>query len=309
LVELFGIHAPVMVDEVVNYLNISPSSRYIDCTLGGGGHSIAILDSGDLLTRILAFEIDVEVFNNTSILLNGYRDRIQIVNESYVDVINKAEMFSFSEVDGILFDLGVSSMHLDQGYRGFSIVRDGPLDMRFNLSQNLTAYDVVNSYSFSDLEKVLRVYGGEKRSSQIARQIIHSRPLRTTSNLVSAIDIVFNNWRSRIHPATRTFQAIRIEVNQELKNIESGIKSAIKLLKRGGRICVITYHSLEVQVVRNIFREAVSDCLCPKWVPICSCDHESSLKLITQKSAIPTVEEVKKNVRSRSASLRVAEHL
>lgn len=304
-----GSHEPVMVDEVLHFLNISPSGNYIDCTLGGGGHSIAILDSTESSSRILACEVDIDVFRSSSLKFSEYSNRIKIVNDSYVNVSVIAERVGFSKVDGIIFDLGVSSMHLDVGYRGFSIMRDGPLDMRFNLSQNLTAYDVVNSYNFSDLEHLLRMYGGEKKSRQIAREIIQNRPISSTIKLASVISKVFNSWRGRIHPATKSFQAIRIEVNHELKTIENGIKSSINLLKSGGRLCVIAYHSLEVQIIRNIFREATLDCLCPRWFPVCRCDHNPSLKIITQKAVTPTLEEVKKNPRCRSASLRVAEHI
>lgn len=307
--DLLGAHEPVMVNEVLHFLNISPFGKYIDCTLGGGGHSIAILDASESSSRVLACEVDVDIFASSSEKLRDYSNRLEIVNDSYVNVSFLAERVGFSEVDGIIFDLGVSSMHLDVGYRGFSIMRDGPLDMRFNLSQNLTAHDVVNSYQFSDLEYLLRMYGGEKKSRLIAREIIRNRPIPTTLKLASVISNAFGNWRGRIHPATRTFQAIRIEVNQELKNIENGIKSSINLLKSGGRLCVIAYHSLEVQIIRNVFREATLDCLCPKWFPICRCEHNPSLKILTQKPVTPALEEVKKNPRSRSASLRVAEHL
>mgnify|MGYP003757179083 CR=1 FL=1 len=197
------IHTPVLFRETIEMLNIRRGGRYIDCTLGGGGHSIAILDASESSSRVLACEVDVDIFASSSEKLRDYSNRLEIVNDSYVNVSFLAERVGFSEVDGIIFDLGVSSMHLDVGYRGFSIMRDGPLDMRFNLSQNLTAYDVVNSYNFSDLEHLLRMYGGEKKSRLIAREIIQNRPISSTIKLASVISKVFNNWGGRIHPATK----------------------------------------------------------------------------------------------------------
>lgn len=232
-----------------------------------------------------------------------------MVNDDFVNLEAICRRYHFHPVDGILFDLGVSSLQLDTAERGFSFQLDAPLDMRFNPGQGLTASDIVNSFSEQELAKLIERYGEERHSRRIARYIVQNRPIATTVELAHLVEQASGGKRAKIHPATRTFMALRIAVNSELQNLELALKQTINLLRPGGRLTVISYHSLEDRIVKQFMRCAASSCLCPPGTVVCLCGHVPTLKLISRKVIKPTSLEIESNPRSRSAKLRIAERL
>lgn len=286
-------HVPVMVQEVMTALTVRPGGHYIDCTVGEGGHASAILNMASPGGRLLGMDMDLQALKTAERVLWSYRDSAILVNENFRDLEQVAGRHGYSPVDGILFDLGLSSMQLEGGGRGFSFRRDEPLDMRFDSRQELTAWDVVNEYSSKDLANVLSTYGEERRAGRIASAIVYSRPIDTSLRLAQVVERAVRRSFGRIHPATRTFQAIRMEVNRELDNLESALGQAVSLLKAGGKLVVISYHSLEDRIVKLFMRHADR-----KARSI----HRATIRIIS-----PSKEEVRTNPRSRSARLRVAE--
>ncbi len=288
-------HTPVLVAEVVHFLNIKQDGIYVDCTLGAGGHTLALLERC-ARCRVIGLDIDPDALSLAKERLSVYErsGRVKILRESYTNITSILRSEGIERVDGLLADLGVSSMHLDNPSRGFSFKKDGPLDMRMNPSADKTAYEVVNFYREEDLARIIREYGQERFAKRIAREIVKSRPIRTTKGLVEAISKAIPSAEKRKrkrHFATKTFQAIRIEVNNELDNIRSLLKQAEDVLEIGGRIAVISFHSLEDRIVKNHFRSS------------------ERLKVITKKPVTPTEKERRINPRSRSAKLRVAERI
>ncbi len=288
-------HTPVLVAEIVRFLNTNRDGIYVDCTLGAGGHALALLEAC-AGCRIIGLDVDPEALSIAKERLSVYErsGRIKILRESYVNLSSILRSEGIKEVDGILADLGVSSMHLDNPSRGFSFKEEGPLDMRMDPSSEKTAYDVVNIYSERDLARIIGEYGQERFARRIAREIVRSRPINTTKDLVDAVSraIPFSEKRKRKrHFATKTFQAIRIEVNNELENIKKLLVQVENALKLGGRVAVISFHSLEDRIVKNHFR------------------NSRKLKVITKKPVTPTEREIQINPRSRSAKLRVAERI
>lgn len=302
-------HTPVMVPEVLEGLAVQPGGRYIDGTLGEGGHSEAILRASDPGGQVLGIDADHEAVAVATERLKEYGDRFVTANSNFRGIRATALTFDFVPVHGILLDLGLSSLQLDSESRGFSFRRPDPLDMRFSLQQRLTAADIVNTYSQTEIADLIYQLSDDRASRRIAAAIVRARPIKTSSELADVIASARRGPRQRIHPATRTFQALRIAVNDELGALQSAIEQAVSLLGHGGRLCVISYQSLEDRIVKNFMRREASDCVCPPETPICHCNHRPSLKLISRRVTKPSESEIESNPRSRSARLRVAERI
>jgi 16S rRNA (cytosine1402-N4)-methyltransferase len=302
-------HSPVLLREAVELLTVQPGGRYVDCTVGGGGHAASILEACSPGGRLLGLDADPDAIERARGVLEPYGEAALLVNESYVDLESVCIEHDLLPVQGILFDLGISSMQLDDGRRGFSFQREGPLDMRFGPRQTVTAADIVNEYPEADIACIIRKYGEEPRSRAIAKRIVASRPIRSTTDLARLIEEMPGPRVTRIHPATKTFQALRIAVNQELEALRDGLKQVMKVLDSGGRVVVIGYHSLENRIVKEFLRQETRGCVCSPTTPVCICGHEPKLRIVTKRVVRPTADEVADNPRSRSAKMRVAERL
>jgi 16S rRNA (cytosine1402-N4)-methyltransferase len=305
-------HVPVLINQTIEYLNIKPDGIYVDCTLGGGGHSQAIISKLGSKGVLIGIDQDKTAIEAASKRLGQYEARFEAVHSNYKNITRIVTGLGFKEIDGVIFDLGVSSHQLDTSERGFSYNHDAPLDMRMDQRAQLTAEDLVNSLSEADLADIIWRYGEERWSKRIAQFIVERRkyaPLKTTGQLVDVIKaaIPAGARREGPHPAKRTFQALRIGVNKELDVLETGLQDAVTLLKKGGRIGVITFHSLEDRVVKDIFKNLAKGCECPPSFPICVCEKRSLLRIITKKPLVPTEQELKQNPRARSAKLRIGE--
>ena len=308
-------HKPVMTPEVLHGLYVRPGGRYIDSTVGEGGHSKAILDASNPGGQVLGIDADPEAIQVANKRIQSSSGNFLGINTNFRDIRVTALRYRFSPVNGILFDLGVSSLQLDKESRGFSFKRPDPLDMRFNFDQKISASEIVNEYSESELANLIYRYGEEVDSRKISKIIVQNRPLKTSLDLANLIkDNVFHKVdkrrkRKKIHPATLTFQALRIAVNDELNSLETGLEQAITLLGKGGRIVVISYHSLEDRIVKNMFRRESSYCICPPQTIICICNHNPSIKIVSKKPFTPSNVEIENNPRARSAKMRIAEKI
>lgn len=306
-------HVSVLLEACIDALEIRENGDYVDCTLGGGGHSEAILKRLPK-GRLAGIDQDQDALLAATERLKPFGDHFYPVRSNFVRIKNVIQDLGWPGADGILIDLGVSSYQLDEAERGFSYMNDGLLDMRMDQSQTLTAEEVVNTYSEKSLYEVIRDYGEEKWASRIAKFIVEARrkaPIRTTNELVSIIKaaIPAKARQDGPHPAKRTFQAIRIEVNNELGIIEKTLRDGVDMLKPGGRFAVITFHSLEDRIVKQTFKDLSTDCVCPPEMPVCVCQHRALVRLISRKPILPTAEELEFNPRARSAKLRVIEKL
>ena len=304
-------HESVMVDEVIAALDIKPGGVYVDCTAGGGGHSYRIGQRLNESGRLIGIDRDLDAINAAREKLTGLTCKVELVHENFSALDKVLDVLSVDKVDGVLFDLGVSSYQIDTAERGFSYMKDAALDMRMDRTQKFSAYDVINGYDEDNLKKIFREYGEEKFSGRIARRIVESRkiaPIKTTGELVKLIESVTPKISSGGHPAKRIFQAVRIEVNGELKILSDALKVALNRLKIGGRIAVITFHSLEDRIVKNTFNEAAKDCICPKNFPVCVCNHRAEIKILG-KAKVAAIYETEKNSRAKSAKLRAAEKI
>ncbi len=305
-----GDHQPVLLAETLAGLAIRPQGRYIDATVGGGGHARAILEASTPDGLLLGLDRDPEAAQRTAERLASFGERVQILHRSFVELAEAAHETNFSPVDGIVFDLGFSSFQIDDPGRGFSFRSNGPLDMRFDPTGDApTAAELVNSLSEQELVRVLRTYGEEPRSGRIARAIVAARPISTTRELADVIYTAVGRRAGEIHPATLTFQALRIAVNGELDLVAAALPQAVALLRPGGRLAVISFHSLEDRLVKQFMQQESRGCICPPKAPVCTCHHKPTLQLITRKPEIPSEAESVANPRSRSAKLRVAEKL
>ena len=288
-------HVPVLTQQVVEGLQVKVGGSYIDCTVGEGGHSRAILEAGSPGGQLLGIDLDPLALETAEESLRAFRDLITLANDNFSNLTRIASDHGFYSMDGILFDLGLSSLQLEGENRGFSFRTEGTLDMRFDPRQEVTAWEVVNQYSQEDLTQIIRTYGEEYRADRISRELLESRPIDTSLQLAQVVARAVRGPWGRIHPATRTFQAIRMEVNRELENLELAMKQAVSLLERGGRLVVISYHSLEDRLVKSFFRQESREV--------------ASIRLINKKVISPSREEVRINHRSRSARMRVAERI
>lgn len=307
-------HRPVMPEQCIEGLNINPDGIYIDGTLGGGGHSEEICKRLSAKGTLIGIDRDRDALNASSERLEKYECNKYFVQSNYSDVRQVLSELGIQKADGALLDLGVSSFQLDNPQRGFSYMNDAPLDMRMSQDDDFTAYDVVNDYDRGELTRIIGKYGEERWAQRIADFIVRGRqdkPIETTFELVELIKqaIPAAARRTGPHPAKRTFQAIRIEVNDELSQLERAVEEFCEILAPKGRLCIITFHSLEDRIVKEIFNRRANPCTCPKEFPVCVCGKKADIKKITGKPAVPSKQETEENPRSRSAKLRVAEKI
>ncbi|HHW02998.1 MAG TPA: 16S rRNA (cytosine(1402)-N(4))-methyltransferase RsmH [Thermoanaerobacterales bacterium] len=310
----YSYHKPVLLNETIEMLSPKPGCIYVDATLGGGGHFREILKRTRGEGRFIGIDRDEDAILNARNWLSEFTGNIEFVHDNFKNIKRIICDLHIPGVDGILFDLGVSSFQLDEESRGFSYMKDAPLDMRMDRRSALTAEQVVNEMDRESLKKIFQEYGEETWAGRIAEFICERRKrgrIETTGQLVEIIKdaIPARARRKGPHPAKRVFQALRIYVNGELDILESSIKDAVDVLNPGGRICVITFHSLEDRIVKNTLRQEAAGCVCPKDAPVCTCGHKKSIKVLTPKPICPSPEEVDENPRSRSAKLRAAEKL
>ena len=294
LIMSLPIHIPVLLDETIEGLQVQPGGCFVDCTVGLGGHAARILEKISRSGRLLGIDADPEAIEVARTRLSDYGESVTLVNDNFVNLEAICIRHHFHPVDGIFFDLGVSSLQLDTAQRGFSFQHEALLDMRFDVGQGLTtASDIVNTFPEREIARIIKEYGEERHSWRLARRIVQSRPINTTSELARVVEQVVGSRHARIHPATRVFMALRIAVNDELQNLESALKQTVNLLRPRGRLVVISYHSLEDRIVKRFLRSEASN----------------TLKLISRKVIKPTSLELESNPRSRSAKLRIAERL
>jgi 16S rRNA (cytosine1402-N4)-methyltransferase len=302
-------HVPVLYSAVLAHLALKPGDYVIDGTLGGAGHAVGLLQATAPDGRLLGLDRDPEAVARAQERLARFGQRAILVQSSFRDLRAVAGKHHFVPVDGVLLDLGVSSYQLASPERGFSFVKDGPLDMRFDPTRGPTAAELVNDLPIEELAEILYRFGEEKQSRRIARAIAAARPLSTTGELAQVIAQAVRGRRGRIHPATKSFQALRIAVNDELGALEDVLPQVLELLRPGGRLAVISFHSLEDRLVKQYFRREAKDCICPPEQPVCTCEHRATLRIVTRRPVGPDENEVAQNPRSRSARLRVAERL
>jgi 16S rRNA (cytosine1402-N4)-methyltransferase len=302
-------HQPVLYYEIILALQPHREGLYVDGTLGAGGHAWGILQASDPDGRLLGMDVDPQALNIARERLASFGSRAVIVQASYTHLRRQLDVLGWLSIDGVLLDLGVSSMQLDTPERGFSFLADAPLDMRFDPASTPTAADLVNTMPENDLADVIFRYGEERRAYQVARAIVRARPIHTTRQLAEVVGRVTGGGRKGFHPATRTFQALRIAVNHELEALESVLPQAVAALTPGGRLAVISFHSLEDRIVKQFMRQESQDCICPPHQPGCTCGHRATLREITRHPIRPQEEEILQNPRARSARLRIAEKL
>jgi 16S rRNA (cytosine1402-N4)-methyltransferase len=299
------LHTPVLLDEVLDGLAVRAGGRYIDCTVGTGGHSEGILDRSGPGGRLLGLDVDPSAVEVSRRRLSSYSNRVILIGDSYARLKDLATAQNFVPADGVLLDLGLSSLQLEEAERGFSFQRDGPLDMRMDPANEVTASHLVNDLKEADLAHIIAAYGEEPKARAIARAIVRSRPVRTTKELA---DLVSRNVgrRRRLHPATRTFQALRIAVNEELDNLSATLPQIVEVLAEGGRMALISFHSLEDRLVKSFMVRETRGCICPPELPVCRCDHSPTLRILTRKPIRPSPGEIRQNPRARGAKLRIA---
>ena len=307
-------HEPVLLQETIEALNIKENGIYVDCTVGGAGHSIEILKRMGSDGRLVAIDQDEEALLAATNRLEAFKDQVYFIKCNYAYLGKILDSLSIDKVDGVLMDIGVSSHQLDEGDRGFSYHQESELDMRMDQDQELTAKYIVNNYSKEELESIFWNYGEEKWGMRIAEFILKAREEKEIVTTFDLVEIIKQAIPKKVrvegkHPAKKIFQALRIEVNKELDVLETGINSAVERLKENGRLAVITFHSLEDRIVKNIFKELARGCNCPPEFPVCVCNKVEKIKVINRKPIIASDEELEKNNRSRSAKLRVCEKL
>ena len=305
-------HKSVLLEETVNGLNIKPDGIYVDGTLGGGGHAYEVCKQLSSKGRFIGIDQDAAAIEAAGERLSDFGEKVTIVRSNYCDMKSQLQKLGIEKVDGIVLDLGVSSYQLDTAERGFSYRVDVPLDMRMDTRQEMTARDIVNTYSEMDLYRIIRDYGEDKFAKNIAKHIVLERekgPINTTGELIEVIRraIPMKFQKNTGHPAKRTFQAIRIELNRELDVLRDSLDDMIDMLNEDGRICIITFHSLEDRIVKSIFRRNENPCTCPSHFPVCVCGNVSKGRVITRKPILPSEEELEENSRSKSAKLRIFE--
>jgi 16S rRNA (cytosine1402-N4)-methyltransferase len=301
-------HVPVLLAEVLQWLAPEPGGSYVDATAGGGGHSAALLEASHPHGRVLSLDADPAAVDRVRRRLQAYGRRSTVVQANFRDLDTVCHQYGFQHVDGILLDLGLSSDQLADADRGFALMEQGPLDMRFNPKIPTTAADLVNSLSEAALADLIYRYGEETFARRIARAIVSNRPFYTSDRLAAVIARTLGR-RGRLHPATKTFQALRIAVNDELGALEEALPKALAVLRPAGRLVVISFHSLEDRIVKQFMQREAKDCICPPEVLYCTCGHRASLRVLTRKPVKPSEDETARNPRSRSARLRAAERL
>ena len=302
-------HVSVMASEVLTALNVKPSGIYVDCTLGGAGHAKKIAERLNASGKLIGIDQDADAIAAATQNLSGLN--VEIVRDNFSNLNKILDSLNVEKIDGALFDLGVSSHQIDTAARGFSYMHDAPLDMRMDVTKNFSAFNVINEYDEAALVKIFSEYGEERFSKRIAKAIAAARKnsaIETTGELVQIVERAVPKTSDGGHPAKRVFQAVRIEVNHELEILSDAITAAVRRLKTGGRIAVITFHSLEDRIVKNTFKTLAQDCICPKNFPVCVCGHHAEIKILG-KAQTATTEEINRNSRAKPAKLRVAEKL
>lgn len=305
-------HVSVLLHETVDGLNVRPDGTYVDATLGGGGHAFEVCSRLGDKGRFIGIDQDADAVKAAGERLAGFGEKVTIIRSNYRDMRPRLQSIGVDKVDGIVLDLGVSSYQLDTAERGFSYRADAPLDMRMDQRQKMTARDIVNGYSEAELYRVIRDYGEDRFAKNIAKHIVAERakePIETTGQLNEIIRhaIPMKIQKTSGHPSKRTFQAIRIELNHELDVLRDSLDDMIDMLNLGGRICIITFHSLEDRIVKSAFRKNENPCTCPSHFPVCVCGKTSKGKVVTRKTILPSEEEMESNSRSKSAKLRIFE--
>lgn len=305
-------HIPVLLNEVIEGLNIKSDGIYVDGTLGGAGHSSQIAKRLNAGGRLIGIDRDENAIAAASKKLEPYKDRVTIVRDNYLNTLDILDTLGIDKIDGMLLDLGVSSYQFDEAERGFSYREDAPLDMRMDQRDSLTAFDVVNEYPEQELFRIIRDYGEDGFAKNIAKHIVRAREIKPIETTFELSDIIKAAIPAKVregkgHPAKKTFQAIRIEVNAELDILKNSIDGLIDVLKPGGRLCIISFHSLEDKIVKSAFRTAENPCICPKDFPVCVCGRKSKGKVISRKAVTAGEEELKENNRAHSAKLRIFE--
>ncbi|MEK6726092.1 MAG: 16S rRNA (cytosine(1402)-N(4))-methyltransferase RsmH [Deltaproteobacteria bacterium] len=307
-------HIPVLLNEALEFLEPESGGIYVDGTLGMGGHTSEILKRSYPDGRVIGIDRDTEALKIASVRLQEFGDRVSLMHGNFSEMGRIAHELGIKEVDGILLDVGVSSLQIDTDIRGFSFLRDAPLDMRMDTTCGITAGDIVNNYSPKELQELLWKFGEESYARRIVREIIKAREISriaTTRELARIVErsIPRRDWPREIHPATKTFQALRIAVNDELGSLERGLDAGMTILKSGGRFCVVSFHSLEDRIVKNRFRDWEKPCICPPSLPVCNCGKVKTARVLTKKAVKASDDEITANPRARSARLRVAEKI
>ncbi len=304
-------HKSIMVEEILSALDIKPNGIYLDCTLGGGGHALAIGKKLSAQGKIIGLDQDDDAIKAATENLSSLPCDVKIIRANFSELDRILDNLNIEKIDGVLFDLGISSYQIDTPERGFSYMKNAPLDMRMDRRRTLTARDVINTYDEARLIKIFREYGEEKFSKRIAVAICRERkisPITSTGELVKIIESAAFRTKNGGHPAKRIFQAVRIEVNGELEILSDAVKSAVNRLKIGGRIAIITFHSLEDRIIKETFKTLAQGCICPKNFPVCTCNHKAQIKILG-KAKTPTPDEIEINSRAKSAKLRVAQKI
>ncbi|GAU78685.1 16S rRNA (cytosine(1402)-N(4))-methyltransferase RsmH [Fusibacter sp. 3D3] len=304
-------HVTVLIKETIEGLEIKPNGIYVDGTLGGGGHAFKILQFLDK-GKLVGIDQDQDALDAATKRLSIFEGKFVPAHSNFENIKTVLKELGIEKIDGLVLDLGVSSYQLDEAERGFSYMNDGALDMRMDQMASFSAWDVVNTYTETELLKMIREYGEENWAARIAKFIVEARAEKSIETTFELVDIIKKAIPSKArqdgpHPAKRTFQAIRIEVNNELKIIEKTIEDTVSVMNKGGRIAIITFHSLEDRIVKTTFKRLSEGCICPKELPVCVCKNEPKVKIITKKPILPSEEEVENNPRARSAKLRVAQ--
>ena len=308
------VHTSVLVKETIEYLCPIEDGVYIDATIGLGGHTKSILEATNCSSKVIGFDVDEDALAISKSRLSQYGNKVEFINKNFSDIDLVMDELGIEKVDGIIADLGMSSFQLEQSGRGFSFLKDEPLDMRMDPKLQFTAYDLIKEMSFEELRDVIKDYGEENFAKQVAQAVVKSRqskPIQTSKELAAIVSssIPKKFHPKKIHPATKTFQALRIAVNNELQNLKTFINKAINLLKKGGRLIIISFQSLEDKIVKSTFKYLSSNCICPPDLPSCGCDKESVIKIITKSPITPGEEEIIDNPRSRSSKMRVGERI
>ncbi len=312
-----SVHKPVLFKEAIEFLNLKENGYYLDGTIGAGGHTIGMLQATSGNINILGIDRDKEILKiaEQNIRSLGFESKVILRHSKFSDSFKILDELEWDKLDGVILDLGISSYQVDNPHRGFSFHENGPLDMRMDRSQGISASDLVNSLTYEELKDIIRLYGEEPLAPKIARKIVEKRklsPIKTTKELC---DIILEAYpakrrrRSKRHPATKTFQALRIAVNEELKELEDFLSKVLDRLNHGARIVIISFHSLEDRIVKHFFKREAKDCICPPGQMVCICGHKKRVKIITKKPIVPSGEEIEENKRARSAKMRVAEVL
>ena len=305
-------HIPVLLSQVLDGLQAGNGGRFIDCTVNGGGHAEGILSFSTPAGSLLGLDLDPQALARCAMRLRRFGGRAILMHRNFAQLLVAAEQAAFREVHGILFDLGMSSLQLASPQRGFSWQHEGPLDMRMNPDQSLTAATIVNTWDQDSLANLIWEYGEERYARRIARRIVErrqDRPLTRVADLADVARAAYGRGRQRIHPATRTFQALRIAVNGELDSLQTALEQARDLLTTGGRLVVIAFHSLEDRIVKGFMRRAAGKCICPSSLPLCACNPQQTMRILTRKPVRADDVEIARNPRSRSARLRIAERI